>query len=66
MYLKQVSVSKYSNFSLPLMNISIIKWTFDVEKFSAVDSNLDLGHTLNSVRQNKTIYFKPLDAWLDE
>ena len=59
-------LSKYSNFSLPLINISRSKWTLDVEKFSTVDSNLDLGHTLNSVRQNKTIYLKPLDAWLDE
>ena len=37
-----------------------------LEKFSTVDSSLDLGYTLNSVRQNKTTYLKPLDTWLDE
>ena len=51
---------------MSLINISRSKWTLDVEKYSTVDSSLDLGHTLNSVRQNETMYLKPLDAWLDE
>ena len=58
--------NKLTNLSLPSINISRSKWTLDSEKYSIADSGIDLGHTLNSVRQNKSIYLKPLDAWLDE
>ena len=54
-----------TNLSFPPINISRSKWTLDSEKYSTADSGMDLGHILRTVRQNRSIYLKPLDAWLD-
>ena len=59
------AVKMLSNLSLPPINISRSKWTLDSEKYSTTDGRKDLGHVLRSVNQNKSIYLKPLDAWLD-
>ena len=58
--------NKLTNLSLPSINILRSKCTLDSENYSIADNGIDLGYTLNSVRQNKSIYLKPLDAWLDE
>ena len=54
-----------TNLSFPPINISRSKWTLYSEKYSTADSGVDLGHILRTVKQNRSIYLKQLDAWLD-
>ena len=52
--------------SLPSIGISKSKCTQDSDKYSTLDTAIGLGYNLKLVRQNKSIYLKPLDAWHDE
>lgn len=62
----KASLNLLSNISLPPINISRSKWTEVTEKFSTTDNSIDLAHVVKSLKQNKPIHLRPLDAWLDE
>ena len=62
----KASLDLLSNISLPPVNISRSKWTMVTEKFSTAENSIDLAHVVKSLKQDKPIHLRPLDAWLDE
>ena len=54
------------DFHLPPLIMNQSKWSETASKFQVEECRVDLQQTMNSLANNKTIYFKPFDAWLND